>query len=64
MVLIRLWLDGEKWAFHTRMEADLTELAVGCREDDVVPGIRLYLFEPLSAGNRDGDMDFLNEYQW
>lgn len=42
------------------MEADLTELAVGCREDDVVPGIRPYLFEPLPAGNRDGDMDVLS----
>ncbi len=60
LILIWLWLDGKKWAFHTRMEAGLTEIAVDCREDDIVPGIRPYLFESLSTGNWDGDMDVLN----
>ncbi len=60
LILIWLWLDGKKWAFHTRMEADLTEIAVDCREDDIVPGIRPYLFESLPTGNWDGDMDVLN----
>ncbi len=57
LILIWLWLDGKKWAFHTRMEADLTEIAVDCREDDIVPGIRPYYLSLLPTGNWDGDMD-------